>query len=114
MLESTLKSEVINVLDMYIARIRPAENIRDKLDVGYKIVDKSVFIIEIRPLFNDPDRKLELEMAKATFIKTSNQWKIFWLRSSGKWESYQPQPVVTSIEGVVEVIEKDELGCFWG
>jgi hypothetical protein len=55
-----------------------------------------------------------MKVAKTTFIKASNDWKIFWLRSSGKWENYQPQPVVKSIEAFVEIVEDDKLGCFWG
>jgi hypothetical protein len=114
MLEFTLESEVIKLLGTYIARIRPPENIRPQLDIAYKIVGQSVFIIEIRPQFNNPDKKIEIEVAKTTFIKASNHWKVFWLRSTLKWESYQPQPIVKSIEGFIEIVEKDEFGCFWG
>jgi hypothetical protein len=57
MLESAFESEVIKVLDTYIARIRPPENIREQLDIAYKIEGQSVFIMEIRPMFNNLDKK---------------------------------------------------------
>lgn len=114
MLENILESEIIKVLDAYIARIRPPENIRPQLNIAYKIVEQNVFIIEIRPQFHNPDKKIELEIAKTTFIKANNHWKIFWMRSNLKWEIYKPQPIAKSIEEFVKIVEKDEYGCFWG
>ena len=114
MLEKALESEIVKVLDAYIAKIRPPENIRPQLDIGYKIDGQNVFMLEIRPRIDKPDEKMEIEVAKTTFVKANNHWKIFWMRASLKWESYQPKPIAKSIKEFIKVIEKDEFGCFWG
>ncbi|MFZ5430428.1 MAG: DUF3024 domain-containing protein [Bacteroidota bacterium] len=33
-------------------------------------------------------------IAKARFIASRNIWKVYWMRASGKWETYKPEPEV--------------------
>ena len=73
--------DVIEAMENFIARKRPPEHIRPKLDIGYKIEDQSIIVFEIRPKFEKPEEKRETPMAKTTFVKTKNHWKIFWMRA---------------------------------
>lgn len=41
--------EIIEVMENFLSRIRPSENIRKQLDIGYTIHDQSIIIFEIRP-----------------------------------------------------------------
>jgi hypothetical protein len=116
-------AKITTTLENYIAKIRPPENIRDQLDISYKIEGQSVYILELRPHYDfssDEPRidfskgKMEIPVAKTTFIKAQNHWKIFWLRSNNKWYSYEPKPIVKSIDAFLKVVEKDEFCCFWG
>lgn len=106
--------DIIEVMENFISRIRPAENIRSKLDISYRIEEQSVIIHEIRPCFDNPQIKLEPPVAKATFIKKHNHWKVFWMRSDLKWHSYKPSPVVKALHDFTQLVEKDEYHCFWG
>jgi hypothetical protein len=56
---------------------RPPAHIRNELDLGYRISGQSVEIFEVRPQWDDPSQKMERPVAKATFVKTRNCWKIF-------------------------------------
>ncbi|MBX7109383.1 MAG: DUF3024 domain-containing protein [Chitinophagales bacterium] len=71
--------DVIEAMENFIARKRPPEHIREKLDLGYKIEDQNIFVFEIRPQFDKPEEKTEHPVAKATFVKTKNHWKVFWM-----------------------------------
>jgi hypothetical protein len=104
---------IIEVLEDFLER-RPPVEIRSQLDIGYKIQDQSIFMLEIRPSYTDPDRILEHEIAKATYVKSKDLWKIFWLRADLKWHSYEPCPTVKTVEEFVELVGKDSLNCFWG
>jgi hypothetical protein len=106
--------DVIEVMENYVASIRPPEHIRDKLDVSYKIDNQSVLLHEIRPVFNSPGQKVELFYAKATYIKTINKWKVFWMRASGNWQGYEPMPEVASLKDFVDLVEEDKYHCFKG
>ncbi len=57
---------------------------------------------------------MEHPIAKATFVRSTALWKIFWMRSDLKWHGYEPLPVVGSIEKFLATVEKDEYACFWG
>ncbi len=54
------------------------------------------------------------EAAKLSYIKTTDTWKIYWMRADLKWHSYQTVPEVDSLEEGLEVIKEDQYGTFWG
>ena len=102
------------VVGEYIEKHRPPAHIRNELDLSFRIEGQSVLILEIRPSWQNPKEKLESEVAKATFVKIKKTWKIYWMRADLKWHRYDPDPEVKSIEDFVEVVERDEYGCFFG
>ena len=102
------------IVGQFVESKRPAAHIRNELDISFRISDQSFEIYEIRPQWNDPSKKIEGPIAKATYVKSKKMWKLFWMRADLKWHSYQPYPVSNSIEKILEVIEQDSHGCFWG
>ncbi len=106
--------EVIEVMEDFMVRRRPPEEIRNKVDLAYKILNQSIIVYEIRPRWDKPEIKIESVIAKTTFVKTNGVWKIFWLRADLKWHSYAPKATVKSVREFVDVIDEDKQGCFWG
>ncbi len=113
-LELPLTVDVIEAMENYIAAIRPPEEIRDKVDIAYKIDNQSIIIYEIRPVWHKPGKKVESGVAKATYVKSSGKWKLYWKRASGKWDRYDPDLEVDDIKKVIEIIMEDRHHCFWG
>ncbi|WP_370691331.1 DUF3024 domain-containing protein [Bradyrhizobium sp.] len=56
----------------------------------------------------------EHPIAKATYNKNKKNWKIFWQRADLKWHDYEPHLEAASIEEFLNVVEKDDHGCFFG
>lgn len=108
------RNRIEQIMDEYIKVSRPPIHIRDKLDLGYRIEKQSVEIFEIRPAFNKPDEKIEQSVAKATFVKRSDIWKIYWMRADLNWHRYDPTPEVDDLESFLSIIEDDDYGCFFG
>ncbi|MBL0740729.1 DUF3024 domain-containing protein [Chryseolinea lacunae] len=106
--------DIIEVMEAFLERKRPPEHIRPSLDVGYKIEQQSIFIHQIRPVWNDAAKIIYPEVAKATFVKTKNHWKVFWLRSNLKWYAYDPKPTVKTLKEFVKLVEEDRHALFWG
>ena len=102
------------ILDKYIEKIRPPENIRNQLDISYRITNQSVKIYEIRPQYNNPKKIRNIEIAKTTYVRTQDIWKIYWMRSDLKWHGYEPNPEVDDLSDFLNIIEEDKYGCFWG
>jgi hypothetical protein len=106
--------EVIEVMENYIESIRPPENIRHQLDLSYKIENQSIIVFEIRPRWDKPSETMECNIAKTTYVKSSNCWKVFWRRADLKWHPYTPQATVPSLTAFTQLITEDRLHCFWG
>jgi len=105
---------IIEVLENFLEKRRPPEELRKRLDLGYKIQGESIFILEIRPALKNSGRVIEHEVAKATFVKSREHWKIFWKHADLKWHAYEPSPTAKSIEEFMNVVIEDNQGCFWG
>ena len=98
----------------YIDQHRPPEDIRDKIDIGFRIENQNVEIFKIRPSWNDPKKKIKEPVAKATFVKSTRIWKIYWQRADLKWHRYEPIPEVDDIVDFLQIVDEDEHNCFWG
>jgi len=98
----------------YVEKHRPPAHLRNEVDLSFRIRAQSVEIFEIRAMWNDPTEKIEEFVAKATYVKSGNIWKIFWQRADLKWHSYQPEPEVKTLEEFLDVVERDEYCCFFG
>lgn len=93
---------------------RPPVHIRSQLDLGVHVSGQSVQIVEIRPHFREPSTIIESPVAKATYVKKFQRWKIYWMRSDLKWHSYTPKPESRSLEEFFAIVNADENGCFFG
>jgi hypothetical protein len=98
----------------FIERRRPPAHMRDQLDFGYRITGQSIEIFEIRPVWNDPLKKMECPIAKATWVKSRKIWKIFWQRADLQWHRYEPDPQVRSLETFLDIVQRDDDACFFG
>jgi hypothetical protein len=101
-------------LKAFISKRRPPVAIRSQVDLAYKIEKNSVIIFETRPQWNLPEEMTEIPLAKATYDKTNEVWKIFWKRADLKWHKYDPAPRAENISEFIEIVDKDDYRCFWG
>ena len=70
----------MKALAQFMERRRPPAHIRDQLDISYRVAGHSVELLEIRPDWQDRTKTMETPFAKATFVRTRNHWKVFWMR----------------------------------
>ena len=102
------------MMESYINSRRPPTHLRKKVDLAFRLRDQSVEIFEIRPSFFEPSTTVENFVAKATFVKRTREWRIYWMPSDLTWQRYEPTPEVASIEEFIQTTEDDEHACFWG
>ena len=106
--------DIIEDMQHFMEKRRPDEDIRHELDLDYRIEGQSIFIYSIRPRWDKPSVLMHLDDAKITFVKSSNEWRLFWPRANLKWERYEPKRQFKSLAKALEEIDADEFGCFWG
>jgi hypothetical protein len=102
------------IVSAFVEKHRPEKHIRQNLDLSFRQDRQSVEIFEIRPGWNNPKEKIEIPIAKATYVKTRQCWRVFWQRSDLKWHRYESSPEVRLVEDFLELVERDEFGCFFG
>jgi hypothetical protein len=102
------------ILGEFIERRRPPPHIRHKLDFGYRVRGQSVEIFEVGPAWDRPMERIERPLAKATFVRTQNVWRVYWQRADLKWHLYEPVPEVSGLPEFLSAVEADPHGCFWG
>jgi hypothetical protein len=98
---------------LFVERRRPPPHVRPQLDLGFRIKGQSVEIFEIRPLWKNPEKKIEESVAKATYVKTEKLWRVYWQRADLKWHRYEPNPAVDSLEEFLALVDHDEYACFF-
>ena len=101
-------------LQAFIEARRPPPHIRPELDLGYRFVNQSVEVFEIRPAYQRPGEIMENAVARATYVKSTNAWKIYWRRADLKWHRYDPLATVPTIEDFIAEVDRDPYGCFFG
>lgn len=101
-------------INAFLEKRRPPVHVRDKIDIACRMEGQSVEVFEIRPDWRDEAKKVEMSAAKATFVKSSNEWKIYWMRQDLNWHRYEPCPTVKSLDAFLAVIDQDEHCCFFG
>ena len=57
---------------------------------------------------------MQSTVAKTTFVRSKNRWRVFWMRRDLKWHGYEPNHEVHSLEAFLNVVHRDEYGCFFG
>ena len=98
----------------FIQKRRPPPHVRGEVDLAFRIAGQSIEIFEVRAHWTDEGKKLEHPIAKATYNKSKLKWKIFWQRADLKWHGYKPRLEAASIEEFLDVVDKDDHGCFFG
>ncbi len=101
-------------VEKYIESKRPPIEVRNEVDLQCRAEGNNIFIYEIRPLWNNPDKKHDVPVAKITYVKSRKIWKIFAQRSDMKWHIHPINPEESLIKEVIRVIDSDEICCFWG
>ena len=101
-------------LAAFLRRRRPPPRIRKQLDIGYELVNQSVELLEVRPDWRDNRKTVKTPIAKATYVRTQNIWRVYWMRRDFRWHAYQPRPVVSDLVDFLETVDADQYGCFFG
>ena len=87
---------------------------RAEIKLSYNIRGNDVKIVESRPHFMDKDKWTEMEIARIKYDDKTLTWQLYWKRANGKWEKYPDFKAVSDLKKIVNEIESDPQGAFWG
>ena len=98
---------------VFMAQHRPPVHVRAQLDYEHQISGQSVELLEVRPQWNCPSEIMKRPVAKATYVRTRNLWKVYWMRGNLTWHPHEPAEV-KSVDQFFALVGADALGCFFG
>jgi hypothetical protein len=107
-------TEMAATLDAFLRRERPPAHIRAQLDYAYVIRGRSIELHEIRPRWDDATQQMVRPFAKATYLKSREVWRVYWLPADLKWHFYKPTPMVATLEEFLALVSEDTHACFHG
>ena len=88
--------------------------IQDKVKLFYKMRGNSVTLIESRPVWNDPSRWTELFVAQVRYENETGIYTLFYANQNNKWFHYEFLDATGDLDEVIDAIENDSTGIFWG
>ena len=117
--ENFMKKDIIDInestIRKFVEALRPEDpEIRKKLDFGYSYDGKIIEIYEIRPRWDKPEEIQHIPFVKIRYYKSRNIWQLYWMRGNLKWELYEPFPSSSHLNKILEIIQEDKFGCFYG
>lgn len=95
-------------------QFRSPVDLRDKIRVGYSVKGQGVLIYESRPRWDNPEEWRQSEFAKLRYLRTGDKWELYWKLASGRWLLYEPRSRSASLPDLIEEIDADPHGCFFG
>ena len=98
----------------FVAKRRPPVHIRDEVDLGFRFDGRYIEIFEVRRRWDNPTERIEEAVAKARYLKSRDEWLVYWQRADLKWHKYGPMPEVRTVEAFLQLVDMDEYGCFFG
>lgn len=106
------RKRVEKQVDTFIESRRPPVELRDQLDLAYRLDGQTIDIFEKRRSLRG--HPVETPVARLRFVKSRKAWKLYWMRADLKWHGYEPFPESPSLEVLLREIDEDPNACFFG
>ncbi|MEK6775907.1 MAG: DUF3024 domain-containing protein [bacterium] len=85
---SEIELKKIDKLVGGLCRERIPVHLKDQLSLEYRVKGHEVVVYERRPYWSDPNEITETPVAKMKFLRTTNEWRLYWMRRDLKWHGY--------------------------
>jgi hypothetical protein len=112
-LSDTVKHQVDTVLRAFCERRVPL-HVRDKVRLVYDFRGNAVTLYEDRPLWKDPSKWTHGAIAQFRFDATNGEWTLYCADRNSKWHEYLDVTPTSRFESLLEEVDKDPTGIFFG
>ena len=106
-------AQVSKLLQEYCdARVPP--EIRAELEARFRFEGNSVILFERRPAFNRPGEFVEPVVAKFRYYVQRQVWVLYWRDRNQRWHRYERIPPSPAFDDLLNEVDADPTGIFWG
>ena len=97
-----------------LCRKRSPVHLKNKLSLEYRVKGHEIVVFERRPKWDNAAETIESPVAKLRYVRTANEWRLFWQRADLRWHGYEPLPASRELGDLIEEIDHDPCACFFG
>jgi hypothetical protein len=107
------KQRVTKIFCAYCEKKVP-HHVSDQFRVEFELRGSEVKLFESRPFWQDKSRWTSHKIARFRKDDKSNVWRLYYADRNGRWHIFEPFPGEKDIEKLLDEVEKDSSGIFWG
>ncbi len=97
-----------------LCRKRNRPELTDELSLEYYVNRHDVVLFERRPRYGRLSGVTESPVAKFKYVRTQNEWRLYWMRQDLKWHGYQMMQSSENLSDLVAEVDEDPFCCFFG
>ena len=112
-LSETVKQQVETLLRRFCERRVPVEA-RDKVRLTYDFRGNAVTLYEDRPRGKDPGQWGHMAIAQFRFDQANEEWTLYCADRNSKWHEYLEVDPTSRFESLLEEVDQDPTGIFFG
>lgn len=91
------------------------EHLRDQMRLEVDVRGRSITIVERRPLWNDPSAEwTRMKVAQLRYDDSGPSWTLYWRDSRERWHRYDDLDPSETISALLDEINEDPTGIFFG
>ena len=106
--------EVVETKLSQFCETRIPAHAKDQVRLGYKIRGNFVTLFEERPIFRQIDTWAAINIAQFRFDPQAQTWRLFWADRNSRWHEYYDIDAARNIDQLLEEVDADPTGIFWG
>ena len=112
-LPEEIKRQVEQVLHPY-CQARVPEYARGQVRVDFKFRGNSVTLFEERPAFGRPETWVEIVIAQFRYDRDNGEWTLYCANRNSKWLRFTEVDPNSDFESLLQDVDEDPTGIFWG
>lgn len=100
-------------LDAFCEKRVPPE-FRDQVRLEHSARGNTLTLAEIRPHWRRAGESTRAEIARFRFRPETGTWHLYCRDRKGRWHLYEPAPPSAYIRTLLDEVDRDPTGIFWG
>jgi hypothetical protein len=93
-------------------RIPPEAREEVRLEVEAR--GQTVTIVEVRPPWQGAGPWTRMKIAQLRYDAATRMWTLYASDRNGRWHRFSAAPPAEQLDGLLEEIDADSTGIFWG
>lgn len=111
-IDAATKTQTAKILDEYCRKRTLAA--RGRMEVIAKWRGATVTLSERKPWALDPSGWVEITVAQFRHDPSKGDWSLYCADRNSRWHAYDDLPSAKDIETLLEEVDEDPTGIFWG